>query len=283
MSLLDKLTKKAIVYDELSENVILDALRKHDNIPQLTRTPIGADAYIHSSSLDNFCARRAAIFDKNNSTPREYVQGAMKIVWKMGRAVEEHIREALISSLGKKNFHGQWECKCGKTKHIGLWADKDCQVCGTKTNNYKELTIYNEEYKIANNPDLVAVSKNNQKIIIEIKSMNKEDFDELEAPLSSHVRQANRYVRFSRMNGSVTSGKVTIVYARKDYKYSGVYKPFVVDVDTVALETAFLEELDQAKKLREYFKTSELPEREFCVSAMSPMAKKCLACNDCFK
>ena len=283
MSLLNKLTEKNIKYDELSEKVILAALHKHDNIPQLLRTPIGPNAYIHSSSLENFCARRAAILDKTNSVPREYVQGSMKIVWKIGRAVETHIREALISSLGKKNFYGEWSCKCGSLKHRGQWADKTCSVCNTQANDYNELTIYNEEYKIANNPDLVSVSKNKQHMVTEIKSMNGPDFDKLEEPLTSHVRQANRYVRFKRMNGDITSGKVSIIYARKDFLYNGVYKVFTVDVDTKAFETVFNEELDQAKKLREYFKTEELPEREFCASAMSPMAKKCPACNDCFK
>ena len=283
MSLLKKLTEKNIKYDELSDKVILAALHKYDNIPQLLRTPIGPDAYIHSSSLENFCARRAAILDKNNSVPREYVQGSMKIVWKIGRAVETHIRDALISSLGKQNFYGKWSCKCGHTNHIGVWADKTCPVCSTKPNEYTELTIYNEEYKVANNPDLVSVSKNKHHMITEIKSMNGPDFDKLEEPLTSHVRQANRYVRFKRMNGDITSGKVSIIYARKDFLYSGVYKVFTVDVDTKAFEAVFNEELDQAKKLREYFKTQELPEREFCTSVMSPMAKKCPACNDCFK
>jgi hypothetical protein len=282
MSLIDKLKKKVISYDEVSPDLFLDAISKYDNIPQLLRTPIGPNSYIHSSSLENFCARRAAILDKENRVPREYVQGSMKVVWAIGRAVEKHVRDALINSLGKSNFHGKWHCKCGKTTHVGTYADITCKVCNTKASNYDELTIYSEEHKIAANPDLIFLTPSKQQTVIEIKSMNKEEYDKLEEPKSMHVRQASRYVSLKRMDGQTVSPNVIIIYVRKDFLFKNIYKIYSVNVDDPNLILAFKEELDQATKLRKYHETKELPERELCSSMFSTMAKKCPSCNACF-
>lgn len=283
MGILDRLTKKTVTYKDLEDSDLYNALGKFDSKPQLVRTPIGPNAYIHSSSLEDFCARRAAILDKSNSVPREYVQGSMKVVWAIGRAVERHVRDALIDSMGKSSFYGVWSCRCGKTKHKGLGANIKCDSCGTTTNYYEELTIYDDEYNIASNPDLRYVNEDKQHTIIEIKSMNGDDFDKLDTPKDAHVRQAARYVKFARRSGSVVSGKVKVVYVRKDFIYNGIYKIFTVDTDTKRYEKLVEDELIQAVELKKYFSSGELPERVFCSSAMSPMAKKCAVCSECFR
>lgn len=87
------------------DDLLITAMSKFDNKPQVVRTPINKESYIHSSSLPEFCARRSAILIDENRQPKEYVTGGMKIVWTIGRAVETYVRNALIDSIGKKRCY----------------------------------------------------------------------------------------------------------------------------------------------------------------------------------
>lgn len=277
MSLLARLADKNTPKNPIRGGFFIEAIKKYDSIPQLLRTPIGAESYIHSSSLENFCARRAAILDRENRTPREYVKGADKVVWAMGRAAENHIRVALIQSLGAKNFFGKWSSECGKYSFTGTWVKSDI-----KYTKYDEVTFYDDELKVSGNPDMIYVDQDGYMTPIEIKSKNKRDFDALEEPEESHARQVSRYVRLLKINGHRVRNEAKIIYVCKDYSFKDVYKEFTIDASCDKYTSTHAEELDQAAKYRQYHKTGELPEREFCSSAMSKLAKGCPACNACF-
>lgn len=275
--LLAKLKNSVVEQKPLPDNFFTSALNKYDNIPQLVRTPIGPESYIHASQLEDFCARRAALLDRDNSQPREYVTGGMKIVWAIGRSVETHIRKALLDTLGKENFYGKWSSIDGKESYVGAWRKSDQRI-----DTYEEVTLYDDKLKVSGNPDLIYINENKEKVPLEVKSMNVKDFKELEAPLEQHARQLYKYSWLLKLNGHNPARYGTIIYACKDYLFSGVYKEFTIDFEDPRYRLIVDESLEQAKKYRVYHVTGDLPEREYCKSLFSKMAKTCPACNACF-
>ncbi len=100
--LINRLTKTLSSSTRPQDDLLIQALSRFDNKPQVVRTPLNKESYIHSSSLPEFCARRSAILVEENRQPKEYVTGGMKIVWAMGRAVETYVRNAIIAVVGRK-------------------------------------------------------------------------------------------------------------------------------------------------------------------------------------
>ena len=205
----------------------------------------------------------------------------MKIVWALGRAAESHVRKSLIDALGKHKFYGKWSCKCGSTTHKGTYSKVHCNSCNSHTNIYNEFTILDDGYLISGNPDLIFIDDNTM-TIIEIKSINKKDFDKLEAPVMNHAIQSSRYVYLLRRLGFKVNTESKVIYVCKDYLFGVPYKEYSIDTSLPRYKLPFDEEIEQLLKFNSYRTTNEIPKRELCNSALSPMAKKCPSCNSCF-
>lgn len=276
--------------EQIPDDLLSKALHKYDNIPQVIRTPQTKESYIHSSSLPDFCARRAAILIEESRQPKEYVNGGNKIVWAMGRAVESHIRTALIESLGKHRFFGLWKCKCGTTSHEGRYSSsRTCPICKTSLYEYNELTLLDEELRISGNPDLIFITDEKALMPIEIKSIKKgaesegdKSFMGLKDPSTNYAKQLCRYSYLLKRQGHKVSSVGKIIYACKEYMFKTPYKEFSIEVNKPEYLASFNEEVEQLLEFNKYRDTDKLPERVFCKSMFSKLAKDCPACNTCF-
>lgn len=282
MSLADRIAEKAgfgankIPIDNHS---IAEVLSGQDAIPQHSR--VGSD-YIHLSSLLNLCIRReylARTFDPAVESPTS----AQRIMWKIGRALESHVRESYLRSEYGKAMYGIWRCACGHTQYTGrMQSNTKCERCYKGVDNYHEYTVRDDTLKIIGNPDLLLMGKDNALTVVEIKSMTKTSFDPLGSALPDHVLQASGYAYLLHRAGFKVRDAVKVFYVRKEYQpFCRVYKEYDVrwkDQKQI-LDSAF----DQVASLREAEKGEEIPKRlNACVSLHDRIPKKCPLGSQCF-
>jgi hypothetical protein len=204
-----------------------------------------------------------------------------------GDAIHDTAKE-LLSRAAPGEMWGKWSCKCGTLRHNDpcLLTDTDqeevCPYCGTKCNEYQEVSIRNEEYRIVGNPDVLMHIRNlDAKHITEVKSIAASQFSDLNRPLPEHVIQAMMYWWLMREAGHRITSHVSIFYITKGWVFGSKppYKEFLVDAE------ASLSRLDPYLKIAKDYKESkingQLPPRT-CTSPDTATAKGCEVCRICF-
>lgn len=286
--LLKKLTEKVKNTDyqisELPHNFIKNLLDKQDNIPSQSRAAT-YEGHVHVSSLSsNFCARQYAIVQHEDLKLYETIAGGSKVTFRIGRAVEDHIRENIIEGHDKKNIFAKWHCECG-TFRVGLHKAITCPKCGKGLDIFDEPTIKDEANGISGRPDLI-VYHGQTLHITEIKSIKKDTtttvgWDEIEEPLDSHIRQNIFYPPLLASLGLPVSPVVTFIYCSKDWKFGSPYKEFRLDTSLPKYQSLRSELLEEAKQVKDFMAGGPSPPR-ICTTEHGSMAKKCPVSFRCF-
>ena len=265
------------------DNYISDKVISMDTQHEETR---GGSGLIHGSSLIGMCPRRQVLTIRAGKAPDRAVKTADRLVWAIGRAVEEHIRNQFIEAVDRKGVIASWRCKCGKSKVEGFYDRAvKCDVCKSHVDRFTELTLFDFPGNVVGNADMMYVRPDKPVVrTVEIKSMNKKDYDALTEPVSDHVTQAFINRRLAKINGLEVDDQVTLIYGCKDYAFSGrLYREFYIstsDFYEKQMDT-FWERAKLVKSAEE--DTSILPERiAACPNKTSPFAKKCDCCEACF-
>ncbi len=248
------------------------------------------DEYMHISSLiqPDFCERRDAILYRHGGSKARKVRSDDRVVWAMGRAAENHIRKQYCSAMNNKHIVGLWKCKCGTSQYRGSFPDKECDVCNSKLDEYNEMTLSYKKW-VVGNPDMIVVDTREDKLmVVEIKSMNKKEFDNLKDAKSLHLVQACCYRKLlvDKYGEGKVSEDVLVVYVRKDYQFRDTpYKEFRVDSQSRAMPTQVQQVFETADSMLNFrkSKSSLLPPRSnYCNNLEDTKAKNCLQCSLCF-
>jgi hypothetical protein len=281
--------------DENESSFLSSIVQLEDSIPVESR--IFNSDYIPVANLikEDFCARKwllARRFAKGTDL-QENVSGNMRIVWEMGRSVEKHIRNQLISFMKYENILGSWKCKCGHKNHKGFYSPSTiCEKCGGVCDVYGEFTVTDKINGISGNPDFVYFNPKEQLYVpVEIKSIkkgkdknDKTGFLGLVNPVADHIIQLACYRRLLIKNGFEVTNYGRILYCSKDFIMETPYKEFKVDLTEYdgILDLAW----DKAKIIYDiifFNRTGDLPQRlSSCSSASDKMAKDCKMCQLCF-
>jgi hypothetical protein len=269
-------------------NFVTSLVYRMDTTPEKRR--IGKQ-YIHVSSLLGSCPRFHLLAFLSQREIVKKVQPSMRLVWKIGRACEAHVREQFIEAVDKKGVIGSWRCKCGHTKTEGLFSRVVCSKCESVADDYHEAALMDHKYRIVGSPDLLYLRPDNDKVrVVEFKSMNKKDFELLEAPLADHVHQAMSYARLLRDSGVDTDDEVSIIYICKDFQFSTPYREFHVpssEENRIAIGSMWRKATEIAKGIT---KSATMPLTEVplparlssCKTLESKTAKSCELCTLCF-
>lgn len=263
----------------LPDNFVKAILDKQDKVPEKSRAGTYT-THVHVSSLAyNFCPRQYAIAIKENLSLYESLTGGHKVTFRLGRAAEEHVREGFIDTYGRHNIYAKWECACGRSYREGFYKEVAC-ACGKPLDVFKEPDIQDDENGLKGHPDLVFNYKQ-RLFVMEIKSMNKKDWEALTEPLHSHIMQAGMYPKLLAMKRTGVSPIVVFIYVGKEFVWGSPYKEFHVDMSEpkyVAIHEAMQAE---AKQVKDYVEKGISPER-ICTSINSSLAKKCPVAFRCF-
>lgn len=277
--------------DFITSDYLRTILDKEDNKTEKLR---GHDnGYMHVSSMlhSSFCERMMCLAsDTDMPVYHDSVKGGDRVMWKLGRAAEQHVRDQYITAVDKKGILGQWHCKCGHQKNTGRYNDKikACGFCKTKNRFYRELVLFDHDAGIVGSPDFPIII-GGKLYVVEIKSIRKEDFNDLKSPKVEHILQAGAYRRmFIKDGNEEVADDVIILYVTKDYVYGSPYKEFHVnlsDANSDAQNANNVLDLiwEKASNIRQYRQNKgNLPQRQICNSLDSPHAKKCPYAGECF-
>lgn len=238
---------------------------------------IGGDLIHVSSIIGDFCPRREWLKREiGYSVPRN-VNGALRVVWKLGRTAEEHVREQLLTTL-RGNAFGRWACdQCSAVEEEARqYYFKQC-ACGGKFDRYVEAQIVDEEAGVTGSVDFVWIHRDFFNVV-EIKSMNKTEFESLKKCKADHMNQAEFYRWIFHRNGFKVNRAEVIVVA-KDYVVGSIYKVF----SSERVSTARPLIVSATKDDVELARGEKMPARVMqCASPSSPRAKGCEACSLCF-
>jgi len=219
---------------------------------------------------------------------RQVGQG-QRLLWKLGRAAETHVRETLKYAFPSQAY-GVWQCGCEQSTYEGTWleaVEKDvCHVCGWRLCKYQEMCFQDDERKIVGSPDLL-LSLSAGFVPVECKSANAKSFVKIQKrPESDHVLQNLGYVRLGERSGYRMAGFGIVIYVAKEYKWGEVpYREHVVTERRYRL-SGTLDLLDRTAEMVVLYseRGSGFPDRlRYCMGGPdSSRAKKCSACALCF-
>ena len=267
----------------LDPRYITKLVAKSDATSQYSRSG-GTDRYMHLSSLIGACPREHAISQQYaRDTPVSTTTwGSMKMVWAIGRAVEKHIRDSVIKARNFVGIYGVWTCACGESYYEGEYLGPNrCRICRKSVNRYKEPALRNDFGMVVGSPDITMIEMGHI-VAVEIKSMNKEQFDALEDPLADHILQACGYRWLYEYLGFKVHDKVIIMYGRKDFKFGGthsVYKEYHVDYRPWAAQIEQM--MTIGRQVANSYETGILPPRT-CENVTCTRAKSCTRTVLCF-
>jgi len=254
---------------------LVGIIRSADAQPDRSRD--GGELIHVSNIIGDFCPRREWLKREIGYDVPRTVNGAMRIVWALGRAAELHVREQLLTRL-RGNAFGRWGCdRCSAIEEVARrYHFKQCE-CGGKFDRYHEAQIIDEESGVTGSADFIWIHRGFFNVV-EIKSMVKHDFEALKKCKADHMNQAEFYRWILHRNGHEVHRADVIVVA-KDYVNESPYKMFSSERVATARPTI----VSATKSDVELARGDELPDRVAqCASPDSPRAKICDACSLCF-
>lgn len=255
---------------------------------------------VHASQLDAdkdpLCARYRAYLDlKQVEEKARWVNTSPAVTFHIGRVLQESVLELWLPHMVMTD----WKCRmCGFVfqfrKRPGY-----CEHCNYSKFEALEMRFTSLESGVSGGIDFVADFGSLPYRVVEIKTMDKEEFKELKAPLAQHKLRTNLYMRLieesdSPYKDAINIQQATILYISKggwgckdeqitqqwklrDAAFSP-FKEFSVDRDDVATEP-YLKHPRLLKAWRE--NKGELPER-LCCDEHDKRGKYCPAYKLCF-
>lgn len=251
-----------------------------DRVPEFTREA-AEDGFTHVSTLVNIgCERRVALAKKYNSVQHKTVTGGHKVMWKIGRAVEDHVRKQVITSRQGNGVYGVWICHCEQTQHTGFKPEATCRLCHRPLLTYKEPTLKDTTAMITGAPDLTLRDRGFF-YPTEVKSMNPDQFKDLDRPLPDHVAQVLMYQELYQRAGFQMHDNVVLLYVNKGFRWGSrdlVYKEYHIDGQTETARIIVRDLIELAERLA----SGRVAPRTLCSKPTNPTARSCEQCHLCF-
>ena len=274
------------------DNQLLDRLSAEDTTFEKNRLEdVVGGGYVHATHLDNICLRAVYLHSRYNiPVPMKQVTSNDRLTWNTGRGFEKHVRKQLIKSFGENQIFGISSCRCENLKSTFPKTEKsiDCDTCKTdQYHKYHEHTFSLDEFGVVGNADFGYIIDNDKLILIEIKSIKKEEFEKLKKPQPPHKNQILRYYYYAKLLGFNVSSEVQVVYVSKGYigklGHGDVpYKSFTIDTKNEDF-SKFDRELETGKLIKQMHNNeSDLKVERNCNSCECATAKKCAVSGICF-
>jgi hypothetical protein len=145
-----------------------------------------------ASTLYDACIRMHVLAKKYEIKKSEYVNIGNKITFGIGNAVHSHAQNTGFL-FGNRRI-GIWECVSCKHKTWGVFPKTACKKCGCDDPVYKEYdNVVKSPYTFSFHIDMFLNIEDKIRVV-ELKTINKDGFDDLLMPLGKHDAQVNMYL-----------------------------------------------------------------------------------------
>jgi len=256
---------------------------------------------LHASELTRedieFCPRERAYLLRDGDNRKDGRLGtSLNVTYQVGRWYENQVRNVWL----RKYALGDWYCSnCGHT-HQYQTVPEACDNCSHpgKHMTYIEPRAYSPEYDCSCGIDFM-LWKDEFLTPVEIKTIDKDQFKVLEAPLSEHRRRTQFYLDLlSHSTWMDFDVKINLDYGYLLYCCKGFgfadntegrqgisdakFSPFkefkVKKISGEGLDAVYQKALD----VKAYKKTGKIPKREVCPTITCKRAKRCTYRETCF-
>jgi rubrerythrin len=176
---------------------------------------------IHASELTKeagFCPRYYALHDVTKKKPKDrWLTTSENVTFRMGRDLQDAVVH-WFADMGKAIAH--WQCLgCGHMHQFTLRPHK-CEICGSKSFKPDEVRFESAISGASCGIDMLVNLGEPKLRPVEIKTMEKDQFKELKAPLAEHKQRTNLYLRIideseQHWSNLVNTQKATVLYVSK--------------------------------------------------------------------
>lgn len=241
------------------------------------------DGSLHVSDLLSKCMRMYALAHRFDiQLLGETLWDNVAVTFAIGRAIGDYMVQK-ASRVAPAVMYGKWSCACNTNTITGTAEQAieqgACSKCGTHMRNYDEYQFYHKDTDLIGSVDLTLLW-DTYFYLTEVKSIKKEDWEELVRPLPQHILQVVFYWWLAVQAKEPVYDQVSIVYVTKGQPRGTPFKEFVLKpADHLHRLDDYIED---AKALVAAKKGGPLPVR-ICDSPEATMAKTCQTCNICFE
>lgn len=255
---------------------------------------------LHASDLMKdleFCPREFAFLDNGLAKKKhQFIGTSLRLTFDHGKEVEYNIRNSYLRDV----VSGWWKCNVCGHRHptFGKEPKVKCQKCGWGNWVYDEVRFVSPISGISGSLDILLDVKQAKLRIVEVKTMDKDEFKSLKAPLAEHKFRTSLYLRLAEESDHSISERVNIseahiLYVSKSYgfkdeslKAAGIadasfspFKEFTVKRDDSLTDTA----VEKAKALKAVRDNPSLGMPcGVCINGLTKRAQKCSAVSSCF-
>lgn len=251
---------------------------------------------IHASDLTkkDFCPRRVAILDiTKKSNGGGFIGTSLRATFDLGNALQDSLNQ----DWGVDWCVGTWECRSCNKLYYFQHRPKECPECNHKYFGYVEERFTHPYLKVSGSVDYLYSGNGARYRIYEIKTMVKDDFKKLVAPLAEHSSRTKLYLRLidsidDPRKTKIYTHEASILYICKGYgckddslKDAGIqdlpfspFKEFTIKRDDSITDVY----IDKAKIVRNFRVNGTVPDRTLCPTAMCKTAKDCPVRKECW-
>ncbi|MBY0560038.1 hypothetical protein [Hyphomicrobium sp.] len=253
---------------------------------------------MHASELtrpEGLCPRMYAIADLTKTKPKdEWLNASSFMTFQIGRDQEKNI-VLWFAEMNKAVCH--WKCVACGTVHKFTMRPHACKSCGTKKFDPQEVRFESAITGVSCGVDMLVAMGGPKLRPVELKTIDKDEFKNLKAPLAEHKWRTQLYLRTidecTDQNAShVGTDKATILYVSKggfgcadpELKKWGLqegfspFKEFEITRDDKATEPL----AERAKVVKDFRDGKVGMPCGLCPSSMSQRAKGCIVKKHCF-
>ena len=246
--------------------------------------------HIHASDITKdqpeFCAREISLLRiLGKARKDQYLGQALKVAFEIGEAYHDLVRDKWLRNIAV----GHWTCRhCKMQIDFCKLPKVSCPQCGDKDWEYTEVRFNSTEFGVSGSIDFISDLSLQKHVITEIKSMDKDQFAELVAPLAEHRLRTALYLRIIEGSESPYKDKIDLQHARILYvskaygkkDMNGKFSPFkeyVIQRNDAAISNY----LEKAAAVKLFSDKGVLP-AGVCKSTFDPRCKSCLVVPACF-
>lgn len=188
--------------------------------------PQRSQKIVHASDLtkvgeDEWCPRQFALMDITKMKPKpEFLSTSMCHTYDHGRAMQARLNNVYLREF----MIGDWRCSsCGNVKAHCRAPKGSCGLSGISCVwEFAEPRVRDPASKISGGLDGFLYVQEQKSRLIEVKTMVKEKFDKLEAPLWEHTLRTQLYLRLIEWDlapwtETVNTDRAHIVYFSKSH------------------------------------------------------------------
>lgn len=233
-----------------------------------------------------FCPREVAINLAASLLPADkWIEPAMRVAFQQGTSLHDLFRNQWM----RDRVVGQWECAtCGYVLAFQKSPKFSC-TCGSHRWQYREEEFTSQTYGFSGSIDSLVELGDERLTVVELKSIDKDEFTDLKAPKAEHRIRTILYLYLVRDSGrpeveriNTETAKILYIckgYGKKDVP-SGKVLPFK-EYDVTYSSSAIDVYLKKALQVKQFREENVIPSG-ICTNSFSQRSKMCSCSKLCW-